>query len=619
MTSNPERGGKHFQLRRLIVQSSTKRAEVEFRSGMNVIAGPSDTGKTYIFQCLRFALGGKEVPKPIPEAQGYERLFLVICANDGTSYTIERSLSGGDIALSEGDAAVPETLKNKKTLPAEHSGKNPRTLSSFLLNLSGLENKLVMTKKSNTMSLSFRDVRQLVMVDEERIVKEGSPILSQNFAANTREKSVFNLLITGVDDSSVLIANNVEQKQENTNSEIEKLDFLLSEFRKDLPQDFSAEEIGASIERLEKTLDNVGQAHDVRQRELQTVESFSQELQAEKRRVLGRIDALTQLLARFLLLHEKYINDIDRLGALDQASDAFSQYDLVACPICGSSLKGSESHFHNVESNFADIAKGIEAEREKLVVLIGDLNSTVDRLTVEKLDLEESRTQIESRLDGLERTRKEVLGSTSFETALDVKNLTLTLIERRQQLLLGERIQQILSQRASLLETPAPPVEVEIQRNDALAKEELSLEIEGILKSWKYPALTRVTFDNSSYDLIISGQSRKAHGKGYRALTHAAFSIGLMNYCFSKHLHHPGFVVLDSPLTTYKGKDATSQEDVSADMKSTFYVALAKASPETQIIIIDNDEPPDMAQRSINYVHFTKEPHSGRAGFFTIN
>ena len=47
------------------------KAEIKFDSGLNVIFGPSDTGKTFIFQCIDFIFGSKKAPKEIEEASQY--------------------------------------------------------------------------------------------------------------------------------------------------------------------------------------------------------------------------------------------------------------------------------------------------------------------------------------------------------------------------------------------------------------------------------------------------------------------------------------------------------------------------------------------------------------------
>ena len=49
-------------------------AEINLTKGLNVIYGPSDTGKSYILECLNYVLGGKDEPKHIPQSEGYQRI-----------------------------------------------------------------------------------------------------------------------------------------------------------------------------------------------------------------------------------------------------------------------------------------------------------------------------------------------------------------------------------------------------------------------------------------------------------------------------------------------------------------------------------------------------------------
>lgn len=66
-----------FQLRRLtLVGNGVPNAEVQFKEGLNVVSGPSDTGKTFIVQCIDYMLGRKDVPKSIPESDRYETVRL---------------------------------------------------------------------------------------------------------------------------------------------------------------------------------------------------------------------------------------------------------------------------------------------------------------------------------------------------------------------------------------------------------------------------------------------------------------------------------------------------------------------------------------------------------------
>ena len=93
-----------------------------------------------------------------------------------------------------------------------------------------------------------------------------------------------------------------------------------------------------------------------------------------------------------------------------------------------------------------------------------------------------------------------------------------------------------------------------------------------------------------------------------------------MNYCLSRDLCHPGVVILDSPLTTYKEKDkkkGENDESVGQGTKEKFYTMLAddKSSKSKQIIVFDNEEPSEEVKGRINYLHFSGEASIGRKGF----
>ena len=155
-------------------------AEIDFEKGLNVICGPSDTGKTFILQCIDFILGGKDKPKEIPEADGYDTVFLEIRTYDGDKQIIlQRSLQGGDIEVVKQDE-LPIIVKPK------HDKDNTDSISYVLLQLSGLENKKLKKNKDGvTQSLSFRNVIKFCVVSEQDVQKENSPILTGQYTSKT--------------------------------------------------------------------------------------------------------------------------------------------------------------------------------------------------------------------------------------------------------------------------------------------------------------------------------------------------------------------------------------------------------------------------------------------------
>lgn len=81
-----------FYIKLLVIKGIDKdSAEIRLFKGLNVISGASDTGKTYIFECINFALGSKDVPRAIDE--GYNEIYIEIETYKGEIVTIKRNLS----------------------------------------------------------------------------------------------------------------------------------------------------------------------------------------------------------------------------------------------------------------------------------------------------------------------------------------------------------------------------------------------------------------------------------------------------------------------------------------------------------------------------------------------
>jgi len=144
-------------------------------------------------------------------------------------------------------------------------------------------------------------------------------------------------------------------------------------------------------------------------------------------------------------------------------------------------------------------------------------------------------------------------------------------------------------------------------------------EVEGVLKEWKWEGEGRVEFDEAEYDIKVDGQRRQSHGKGVRAVLYSAFVIGLLRYCRANGRPHIGTVVIDSPLTSYKKGNANSAGDgpVAAGVETAFWESLLHTEAGTQIIIIENKEPPTDVAEAINYEWYagSNAQSTQRSGF----
>jgi len=93
-------------------------------------------------------------------------------------------------------------------------------------------------------------------------------------------------------------------------------------------------------------------------------------------------------------------------------------------------------------------------------------------------------------------------------------------------------------------------------------------------------------------------------------------------FCHERNLPHPGFVVLDTPLLTYRDPIRSKEGPLSADeqvlrdtsLKDFFFEHLSGNSDKGQFVVIENvDLPPDI-ERLARLETFTGDPASGRSG-----
>ena len=199
------------------------------------------------------------------------------------------------------------------------------------------------------------------------------------------------------------------------------------------------------------------------------------------------------------------------------------------------------------------------------------------------------------------------------------------LIERRarveQAIVLQKRIKS-LQRRIDEPTKPAKPEAIAVEETSAAVVQyisqsvlrDFSMTVGEILKQWNFPGATDVYFDEKTRDVVIGGRPRGSRGAGLCAITYSAFVLALFEYCRSRSMPHPGFVVLDSPLIAYKEPMPDDEDITATDLKPRFYEHLEKFSGEQQIFVIDNTDPPP--EYAVKGIHFTANEKLGRYGLF---
>ena len=599
---------EYLRLDKLGFSGPSKRSEIRFYSGVNVICGASDTGKSFLAEAVDFMLGGSEL-KVIPEREGYSTIELGLSSIRGESWTFERAISGGDFILRQGE--LTEKLRQS------HAHERVDNVSGYLLSKIGLLGKRILksSAKSKTNSLSFRNLARLVIVQEGEIQQKGSPFWGGQFTLKTAELATIKLLLTGIDDSAIVSAAHDEPDQAG---QIGLLDDLIADLTSEII-DMGDEkgELEAQLERLEASAaehrDSVADA----QRTLDAQMGERRELAKQQHEIDDRLDEIQELRARFELLREHYGVDRERLKSIQESGTLFAYVERVVCPLCGAGPEAQHADA-DCEGNVATIVEAATAEISKIERLSKELSSAVTDLLTEQDSLSALRVTVGHAYANVDADIRQTMAPHVEEARAKFTDIIETRSAVRESLALFERLEKLEVRRAGLDEVAAEPAEkakVAVGFSEVVAHQ-FSLKVEQILKAWNFPGECRVHYDKDASDFVIDGKPRGSRGKGLRAITHAAVSIALLEYCQEHELPHPGFLLLDSPLLAYfkpEGDEDTALQGT--DLKERFYSYLkAHHGDESQVIIIENQHPPDSELEGLSLTVFTRNPAEGRFG-----
>lgn len=602
-------------------QDGVEPAFLELHEGLNIVCGASDTGKSFLVESIDFLLGASSPLRDIPERSRYDRARLALKPSSNEPFTLERSTGGGGFRKFNELALTTPSQLEPALLGERHSQGNENSLSVFLLSLMQLRDKLLRRNQQGvTRSLSFRDLIKLVIVKENEIIEQKSPIISGQYALKTIERSTFKLLLTGVDDSALVRSQeNTEQRQSNA-AKLELVDELLSEWRREVNTiGLSRDEAEEQLTLLEDTLSRQKFIFERVQRELSSrLEQRRQAVEIESR-ISARRSEISSLLSRFYLLKEHYQVDLERLSAIQESGSLFVHLEAVTCPLCGAP-PDAQHQDENCDLNIELVVHAAVAEIEKIRKLDVELDQTVTDLRAETEQLQTRFEANRIELNTLNQEIQETVSPAFEETQNSLNNLMERAGEIRHAVELFQRIQEVEAKKEVFLsvepqESPSRLPQVDLSTS---VLDEFSAKVESLLMAWGFPGARRVYFDSETLDFVIDGQRRGNRGKGLRAITHAAVNIGLMEFCQENNLSHPGFVVLDSPLLAYWGPESDEDSLADTDLKNRFYEYLAARHQDSQILVVENEHPPSEIENQIHLTVFTRNSEQGRYGLFPV-
>ena len=609
-------GGWHIE-RLKFTGTPTKEASLEFATGLSLVYGASNTGKSFALKALDFMLGGGTPIPAIEERHPYSTLWLEIAFTPEHRALLERAVVGGSFRLRENNDPP-------RTLAPKHSVKSPNNISTFLLAQMDAEGRKVAKDSSGTLeNLSFRDIASLVLTNELAIQSENSPVESSDKAANTQERNVLKFMLTGEDDSAIVPVVRPKDFRLGRAAKASVLQDMIDQLNADLSADYpDVDGLADQSDRINQTLGQI-------ESQLAAARSSIRALLDEKRRLSSEISAAerrsTELalgLNSFAQLQDVYASDIARLESLEEAGFLLG-VDVdrrTNCPVCGAP-PDAQVHTHGL-TDIERVRVAAEVEIQKIRQQRAELIKTIEDTGAEQGRIVDSIVVLRQSLSDVELKLQEATpGAEEHQLALgDVVAIRDRV--RRGLDLLAQR-DRLNNQIAAIEASKSPKPDPTIQRGlSTETAKKFADVVSGVLSAWGFPGQRQVVFDLSTYDLIIDGKERRNNGKGVRAITHAAFKVALMLFCRDRNLPHPGFLVLDTPLLTYrdpmkKPGDRLEADELAlqkTDLKKRFFSHLGQLGANAQIIVFENVDPPEGVEDYCQVEAFTNDPEQGRQG-----
>lgn len=582
---------------------------LNFSEGLNIIIGPSNTGKSLIMDCIDYVFGftpKKNRPsKIVDNNHGYTHVSLILQTANG-DVILEREIGQPKIKVISNN---PDIISD--TYSANHNAK--KNLNDILLKLIGIDDvhKILSSQKGDTQQLTWRSILHLFFMKQTDIDRESSALLAPGALGYSASAAALLYLLIGKDANEFQKAEDPAISKAKKNAIImyirEKKD-QLSERREELEALLTKHGV-ADVQNIIKTLNA---KLDSLQKELDDSAEKSRKLMSEIYLQNGKLSECNTVIYNFVALNNQYQADIRRLGFIVNGRLAVAdRIPVKHCPFCDSELTAqpSDDYISAASVELSKLRKHISeladaqssAERKKQAI-----EAKISVLEAEKKKLD---TFIENDLQPQIRVFKDELQS--YLAVLRWQN-ELDVIKRDE-----DQYKAELFKKENEEDSTEPKYDIKSSYEYDLVKG-FETELIANLKASKIGGAETARLNMQSFDIEIDNHSKPTcMGGGYCAILNALTTYSMDSYLYEKDGYAPGFFAIDSALTQLSEAAYVKQED---SVKYNFMNFLVANALNRQVIMIEQKDeipyvPAEDSSRGIHIIEFSRNPNSGRYGF----
>lgn len=599
-----------FIIKRLTVSGEGHSpSTIDFSDRVNLIIGPSNTGKSLIMDCIDYVFGftpkSDKPSKIVDNNNGYTHIELVLDSDNG-SLTLKREIGSTKIEVISGISNIDCGFYS-----ADHKAK--KNISDILLYLIGIDttHKVLASQAGKTQKLTWRTILHLFLMKQKDIDRETSALLMPDQRGRTPSASALLFLLTGLD------ANDVKKQEDPTISKA-KREAIIMYIRS------KKDQLIAKKESIEKKLPN----HDVQdskrlvdslQAEINILQEQLNEANDKGKELLNDLynnnsllSETNTLLRNFESLNNQYKSDIRRLEFIIDGQTA--SIDITPhknCPFCNNELKNppkkdyiesAVSELNNLKSHLVNLENAQSSALKKKEI-------------VEKkiIELEKSKADLDDYINSSLKPK--------LDTFNEELNKHLKIMQMHFELASLKEIETEFGTDLFIQETKEDEA---INKYNIFSQFDLQLiqafeeKLKYALEKSKIGGASSARLNMKSFDIEIDNINKASSmGGGYCAILNALVSYSMHSFILERNGYSPNFFAIDSALTQLS--EAEYVEAINS-VKQGFLEFILKQNHNRQIIMIEQKDelpfiPEHCPDKGINVIEFTRNPNSGRYGF----
>ena len=579
---------------------------IRFRQGVNIVYGPSNTGKSMIVKIIDYLFGGDGCPAN-PSKTGYSDFQMKLRDGCGHEVLIARSVECDDDG-NEKAASKVVVSSNSDVMPSgnysvKSGGKKSERIDfkNLLLRLIGIEDevKIISSQAGKSAALSWRVFFHQFCLKEDHIFSERTIIDNPGYGSITLNLNTLAYLAYegGLEELQVEDKKIVLAKSEAVRSYIAQRRAPLSMRSKEIRSQLDALPAEPIDEKaLARELADVSEKLSSAKREAESI--FTGIVQAQ-----SLISQLGSLEERYGQLKSQYESDMSRLDFILDGEKRLGD-NAERCPFCDGEIPAEECDSYE---------EACKAEKVKVAAQLRDLDSVLGE-THSDLEAELSRlAELEEQRDGLVAQIEDVL-KPDYDNLREILEAYKAASSLQAEIEILESLDEEYGQDIYLemqREADAPKYDAKkLFRDDVF--DDLSDRVSSAVERCGYPDFRFAGLNRTTFDVTVNGKDKKFEGKGYRGFLNSIFAFVLMRYLDECGKHAPRMLILDSPILSLK---ESKQEGVAEGMKSSMLSYMLDQCGNCQVIIVENEIPDDVDFSAANLIEFTKNGSIGRYGF----